>query len=44
MCLSVGVDLVGKLWKKVGKIINSGHFRGMDFSILTSVSILTITC
>ena len=30
--------------KKVGKIINSGHFRGLDFSVLTSVSILAITC
>ena len=30
--------------EKVGKIINSGHFRGLDFSVLTSVSILTITC
>ena len=30
--------------KKVGKIINFGHFRGLDFSILTSVSILVITC
>ena len=29
---------------KLGKIINSGHFRGLDFSILTSVSILAITC
>ena len=29
--------------EKVGKIINSGHFRGQDFSILTSVSILVIT-
>ena len=44
MCLSVGVNLVGNLWKKVGKIINSGHFRGLDFFILTSVSILAITC
>ena len=34
MCLSVGVDLVGNLWKKVGKITNSGHFRGLDFSIM----------
>ena len=30
--------------EKVGKIINSGHFRGLDFSILTNVSILAITC
>ena len=30
--------------EKVGKIINSGHFRGLDFSVLTSVSILVITC
>ena len=28
--------------EKVEKIINSGHFRGLDFSILTSVSILAI--
>ena len=40
MCLSVGVDLVGNLWKKVGEIINSGHFRELDFSVMTSVSIL----
>ena len=44
MCLSLGVDWVGNLWKKVGKIINSGHFRGLDFSVLTSVSNLAITC
>ena len=44
MCLSVGVDLVGNLWKKVVKIINFGHFRGLDFFVLTSVSILAITC
>ena len=43
MCLSVGVDLVGDLWKKVEKIINSGHFRGLDFSVMASVSILAIT-
>ena len=30
--------------EKVGKIINSGHFQGLEFSILTSVSILVITC
>ena len=30
--------------KKVGKIINSRHFQGLDFSVLTSVSILAITC
>ena len=29
--------------EKVGKIINSEHFRGLDFSSLTSVSILAIT-
>ena len=29
--------------EKVGKIINSGHFRGQDFSIMASVSILAIT-
>ena len=29
---------------KVGKIINSGHFQGLEFSVLTSVSILAITC
>ena len=34
VCLSVGVDLVGNLWKKMGKIINFGHFRGLDFSIM----------
>ena len=28
---------------KVGKIINSGHFRGLDFSVMASVSILAIT-
>ena len=27
----------------VGKIINSGHFRGLDFSIMVNVSILAIT-
>ena len=43
MCLSVGVDLVGNLWKKVGKIINYGHFRGLDFSVMASISILAIT-
>ena len=43
MCLSVGVDWVGNLWKS-GKIINYGHFRGLDFSVLTSVSIVAITC
>ena len=30
--------------EKVEKIINSGHFQGLEFSILTSVSNLTITC
>ena len=30
--------------ENVGKIINSGHFQGLDFSILISVSILAITC
>ena len=30
--------------EKVGKIINSGHFQGLEFSVLTSVSILAITC
>ena len=30
--------------EKVGKIINYGHFQGLEFSILTSVSILAITC
>ena len=44
MCLSVRVDWVGNLWKKVGKIINYGHFRGLDFSVLTSVSILAMNC
>ena len=34
MCLSVGVDLVGNLRKKVGKIIISGYFRGLDFSVM----------
>ena len=29
--------------EKVGKIINSGHFRGLNFSIMASVSILDIT-
>ena len=29
--------------EKVGKIINSGHFRGLDISIMVSVSILVIT-
>ena len=29
--------------EKVGKIINSRHFRGLDFSIMASVSILAIT-
>ena len=29
--------------EKVGKIINSGHFRGLDFLLWPSVSILTIT-
>ena len=43
MCLSVGVDLVRNLWKKVGKFINSGHFRGLDFSVMASVSILAMT-
>ena len=43
MCLSIGIDLVGNLWKKVGKIINSRHFCGLDFSVMASVSILAIT-
>ena len=30
--------------EKMGKIINSGHFRGLDFSILTNVSIFAIPC
>ena len=30
--------------EKVGKIINSGHFQGLEFFVLTSVSILAITC
>ena len=30
--------------EKVGKIINSGHFQGLEFSVLTSVSILAIKC
>ena len=30
--------------EKVEKIINYGHFRGLDFFVLTSVSILVITC
>ena len=30
--------------EKVGKIINSGHFQGLEFSVLTSVSIFDITC
>ena len=29
--------------ERVGKIINSGHFRGLDFSIMANVSILVIT-
>ena len=29
--------------EKVGKIINSRHFRGLDFSIMASVNILAIT-
>ena len=29
--------------EKVGKIISSGHFRGLDFSSMASVSILAIT-
>ena len=29
--------------EKMGKIINSGHFRGLDFSVMASVSILAIT-
>ena len=30
--------------EKMGKIINSGHYQGLEFSFLTSVSILAITC
>ena len=30
--------------EKVGKIINSGNFQGLEFSVLNSVSILAITC
>ena len=30
--------------EKVGTIINSGHFQGLEFSVLTRVSILAITC
>ena len=29
--------------EKVGKIINSRHLRGLNFSIMPSVSILAIT-
>ena len=29
--------------EKVGKVINSRHFRGLDFSVMASVSILAIT-
>ena len=29
--------------EKVRKIINSRHFRGLNFSVLTSVSILATT-
>ena len=29
--------------EKVGKIISYGHFRGLDFSVMASVSILAIT-
>ena len=29
--------------EKVEKIINSGHFQGLEFYILTSVSILALT-
>ena len=29
--------------EKVGKIINSRHFRGLDFFVMASVSILAIT-
>ena len=29
--------------ENVGKIINSGHFRGLDFSVMASISILAIT-
>ena len=29
--------------EKVGKIINSGHVRGLDFSVRASVNILAIT-
>ena len=29
--------------EKVGKIINSRHFRGLNFSVMASVSILAIT-
>ena len=43
MCLSIGIDFVGNLWKKMGKIINSRHLHGLNFSIMASVSILAIT-
>ena len=43
MFLSIGIDLVGNLMEKVGKIINSRHLRGLNFSIMASVSILAIT-
>ena len=29
--------------EKGGKIISSGHFRGLDFSVMANVSILAIT-
>ena len=29
--------------EKVGKIISSGHFRGLYFSVMASVSIMAIT-
>ena len=40
MCVwNIGIDLVGKS----GENHNSGHSRGLDFSVMASVSILTIT-
>ena len=43
MCVwNIGIDLVGNLWKK-WENHNSGHSRGLDFSVMASVSILAIT-
>ena len=44
MCLSIGIDLVGNLWKKNGENHKFWVFSWAGFfSVMASVSILAIT-